>query len=165
MVWRDGAEVFEQPVFTYDGEGAVLLVWDTGDEWVVTFVASDDAAAYRALEPTLDWAILGRPVPFVRCGGLWVQPLATSDGRVAAIGVRDREDVEGRADQPLFVWGATVEALFDRPARALRLPVGMPATDGSGPIQYFVNGEIVRSQHAPSERLTTAQLIRHCSTA
>lgn len=163
MSWRPSTGVFQQEIFTYDGEGAALVVWDDGDKWVTVFVSSDDAAAYRAVSPSLDWTALGRPLPFMRCDGLWVQPFVQSDHRVTGLGVRDREDVERRADQPFYVWGSTVEVLLGRGAKALRLPVGGPTADAGGPVQHFVRGEMVRSPHAPAERLTVERLVKHCS--
>jgi hypothetical protein len=163
MSWMAGSGVFEQPVFTYDGEGAALVAWDSGGRWIVTLVTSDDAASYRSLSPTLDWTYLGKPIPFILCDGLWVQPLVGPDQRITGVGVRDEQDLEGRADRPFFVWGSTVEALLRRPEMAVRLPAGMPAQDTIGPVQYFVDGEIVRSPQTPAEALTLAALMRHCS--
>jgi hypothetical protein len=163
MVWREAQGVFEQAMFTYDGDGAALVVWDSGDRWVVTFVSSDDAAAYRSLSPELDWRVLGRPLPFVRCDALWIQPFVDGDLQIMGIGVRQDEDVQGTAEQPLFVWGSTVESLLRRPATALRLPAGMPAMDANSSIQYFVDGETVRSPAAGADQLTLADLMRHCS--
>lgn len=163
MVWRDQAAVYEQRIFTYDGDGAALVIWRSVDRWVATFISSDDAAAYRSLTSDLDWRVLGRPLPFLRCAGLWIQPFVGDDQRITGIGVRDREDVQWTAEQPLFVWGAAVESLLRRPAAALRLPAGMPAVDADGPIQYYANGETVRAAAAGAEQLTLAGLMRHCS--
>ena len=163
MVWRDQVGVYEQRIFTYDGDGAAFVIWKSIDRWVVTFISSDDAAAYRSLTSNLDWRVLGRPLAFLPCDGLWIQPFVGNDQRIIGIGVRDREDVQGTAEQPLFVWGATVESLLRRPAAALRLPAGMPAGDTDGPIQYFANGEIVRAAAASADELTLADLMRHCS--
>lgn len=163
MTWQQSTEVYQQSVFTYDGEGAVLVVWRSRGEWIATFVSSDDAAAYRLVSPSLNWSVLGKPLPFIRCDGLWVQPFVGRDDRLVGIGVRSREDEERRADQPLYVWGSAVEVLIGHAPHLLRLPHGGPSTDIVGPVQHFASGQIVRAPHEAAVALTGEALIFHCT--
>lgn len=163
MTWRQSTEVYEQAVFTYDGEGAALVAWRARREWMATFVSSDDAAAYRLVSPSLDWNRLGKPLPFMRCDGLWVQPFVGREGRLVGVGVRSSEDVERRADQPLYVWGMTVEVLLNDVPHALELPYGGPARDVVGPVQYFAGGHIVRAPQEAAAAMTAEELLAHCA--
>lgn len=164
LIWQAAADMYQQPVFTRDGDGAVLVAWETEGRWVATFVSSDDAAAYQLIDSYLNWSVLGRPLPFIQCDGLWVQPLVGPDNLIVGIGVRDRDDVEGDADRPFYVWGSTVEALLSGGTGLLRLPVGMPIVGALEIVQLF-NGteEAVRSPNAAAEELTLDRLLKHCT--
>lgn len=163
MEWRKPAQVYQQPIFTYDGEGAVLVAWRDRDAWIATFVSSDDAAAYRLVSAVLDWNLLGKPLQYRPCHGLWVQPFVDHQDRLVGVGVRARADEELRADQPLYVWGSTVETLLRQGDRILRLPLGEPAADVLGLVQYFSGDVVIRGPHQSAENLTGKALAQICS--
>jgi len=163
LVERPATGVFDQPFFTNDGEGAVLVAWQAGAAWIVTFVSSDDAAAYVQISATLDWRTLGRPRPFMKCDGVWVQPFEGPNGELVGAGIRDRADAEGREDRPQFVWGAAVASLLAQPDGVLLVPAGPPTADADGPLQYFFDRtRPVRASHTPADRLTIRDLLAHC---
>ncbi len=159
LAWNPTTGVYEQPLYTDDGDGAVLIAWDLDGAWIVTFVSSDDGAAYRIVSPTLDWGVLGRPHPFRQCDGLWLQLLEGRDGELVGVGIRDRVDAEGHWDRPVFAWGATIEVLLDGPGGTLLLPAG----DTNGSLQYFFGRrQPVGAPRTSADILVAADLVAHC---
>ncbi len=162
MAWQPNTGVFEQRIFTPDGDDAALVAWEREGDWVVTFISADDGAAYQEVSAELDWRVLGRPHPFMRCDGLWMQAFEGQDGRLVGVGLRRGEDIENHPNRPLFVWGAAVEVLLTE-AGALQLPAASPTADAIGTLQYFFDRrEPVRAPPTSAGNLTVRDIRDHC---
>jgi hypothetical protein len=159
MAFDRGDAMWEQPVFTADGGSAVLLAWPSETRWVAAFVSSDDARGYRRLIAG-GWRSLGKPVAYFACDGLWIQPFRSPSGTIAGIGIRARVDRPHRADEPIFVWGATAEMLLRKTPGRLAMPEGQADVSG---LQEFRTLGAIRGTNEPAVRLTSMQLEASCA--
>jgi hypothetical protein len=161
MEYRDREGAYVQSVFGTDGVG-VVVVWDNNGRWESALLSGDDVRGYRRVRHGSSWSDLGRPLPFFRCDGLWIQPIQSDSGVLAGLGIRSTSDRPSKGDEPIFMWGSDAEAILGRPDGHLALPAGQPTSDSSGPIQHLYGAPPIRGAQMAASGLTADQLLARC---